>query len=210
MPVEVKRRYFELIREGWSGDGSQSGGSVVELWVAVVHRRWLRASSRSRLVRGILSQDDRIEIADGPARSEPVKKMRRADREVLLERSIGRSLETGRPIDATNPDSRTTRPICGAAGRSCAGSPWTTSCARWWPASCQTLVLGADQPLAAAAPTDGAAVEAEPCDGALEQSTCLEVDPRPAYRSPLTQTSRPLGISIDVVKPPQRRLGGRR
>ena len=44
MPAGVKRRYFELIRAGIVRfGGGPGGGSVAQLWVVVVHRRWQRA-----------------------------------------------------------------------------------------------------------------------------------------------------------------------
>jgi transposase, IS30 family len=74
MPSAVKRRYFELIRTGLSG--SQAAGragvslSCGSLW-------FIDAGSVSFIEKPIsgryLSQDDRIEIADGLARGEPVK-----------------------------------------------------------------------------------------------------------------------------------------
>jgi IS30 family transposase len=74
MPADVKRRYFELIRTGLSG--SQAAGrcgvslSCGSLW-------FIDAGSVSFVETPIsaryLSQDDRIEIADGLARGEPVK-----------------------------------------------------------------------------------------------------------------------------------------
>jgi IS30 family transposase len=76
MPVAVKRRYFDLIRAGLSG--SQAAASVGvslscgSLW-------FIDAGSVSFVETPIsgryLSQDDRIEIADGLARSEPVKEI---------------------------------------------------------------------------------------------------------------------------------------
>jgi transposase, IS30 family len=74
MPAAVKKRYFELIRTGLSG--SQAAGQVGvslscgSLW-------FIDAGSVSFVETPIssryLSQDDRIEIADGLARGEPVK-----------------------------------------------------------------------------------------------------------------------------------------
>jgi IS30 family transposase len=70
----VKRRYFELIRTGWSGSQAahEVGVSLScgSLW-------FIDAGSVSYVETAIspryLSQDDRIEIADGLARDEPVK-----------------------------------------------------------------------------------------------------------------------------------------
>lgn len=74
MPAEVKRRYFELIRQGLRGaEAARRVGvsmSCGSLW-------FIDAGSVNFIERPIssryLSQDDRIEIADGLARSEPVK-----------------------------------------------------------------------------------------------------------------------------------------
>src|ERR1700704_1727782 len=74
MSTGVKRRYFELIRTGRSGSqAAQEGGvslSCGSLW-------FIDAGSVSYVETPVspryLSQDDRIEIADGLARGEPVK-----------------------------------------------------------------------------------------------------------------------------------------
>jgi IS30 family transposase len=73
-PLETKARYFELIRQGWSGSrASEAVGvslSCGSLW-------FIDAGSVSFVETPIsgryLSQNDRIEIADGVARGEPVK-----------------------------------------------------------------------------------------------------------------------------------------
>src|SRR3954469_8947230 len=73
-PQEVKRRYFELIRQGWSGVIASSAVGVSlscgSLW-------FIDAGSVSFVETPIssryLSQNDRIEIADGLGRGEPVK-----------------------------------------------------------------------------------------------------------------------------------------
>jgi hypothetical protein len=70
----VKARYFELIRQGWSGSSASEAVGVSlscgSLW-------FIDAGSVSYVETPIdsryLSQDDRIEIADGLARKEPVK-----------------------------------------------------------------------------------------------------------------------------------------
>jgi transposase, IS30 family len=74
MPAVVKRRYFELIRTGMSGSQaaervgvSLSCGSLWFIDAGSVSFVEMPVSSR------FLSQDDRIEIADGLARGEPVK-----------------------------------------------------------------------------------------------------------------------------------------
>lgn len=74
MPPDVKRRYFELIRQGLSGSAasSQVGVSLScgSLW-------FIDAGSvdfvDKPISRRYLTQDDRIEIADGLAAGEPVK-----------------------------------------------------------------------------------------------------------------------------------------
>src|SRR3954452_20774123 len=74
MSTAVQRRYFELIRTGWSGSqAAQEVGvslSCGSLW-------FIDAGSVSYVETSIsaryLSQNDRIEIADGLTRGEPVK-----------------------------------------------------------------------------------------------------------------------------------------
>jgi IS30 family transposase len=85
-PSEVKRRYFELIREGCSGSSAseQVGVSLScgSLWFIDAGRvNFVEKPISSRY----LSQDDRIEIADGLAANESVKSI--ADR-------IGKSYQT--------------------------------------------------------------------------------------------------------------------
>jgi IS30 family transposase len=74
MPAAVKRRYFELIRTGLSGSAAaQEVGvslSCGSLWFIDAGRvSFIEAPISQRY----FSQDDRIEIADGLARGEPVK-----------------------------------------------------------------------------------------------------------------------------------------
>jgi IS30 family transposase len=64
MSVEVKRRYFELIRTGMRGARAAAGVGVSLSYVSFVERP---ISAR------YFSQDDRIEIADGLERGEGVK-----------------------------------------------------------------------------------------------------------------------------------------
>jgi IS30 family transposase len=86
MPVAVKRRYFELIRSGLSGSAAaqQVGVSLScgSLW-------FIDAGAVSFVETPIsprfLSQDDRIEIADGLARGEPV---------TVIAARMGRSYQT--------------------------------------------------------------------------------------------------------------------
>jgi hypothetical protein len=74
MPTAVKRRYFELIRTGLSGSAAaQEVGvslSCGSLWFIDAGRVSFLETPISPCY---LSQDDRIEIADGLARGEPVK-----------------------------------------------------------------------------------------------------------------------------------------
>src|SRR5690348_8097830 len=86
MPPEVKRRYFELIRTGLSGsEASQRVGvslSCGSLWfIDAGQVAFIDAPISPRF----LSQDDRIEIADGLARGEPVK---------VVAARIGKSFQT--------------------------------------------------------------------------------------------------------------------
>jgi hypothetical protein len=74
MPTALKRRYFELIRTGLSGSAAaQEVGvslSCGSLWFIDAGRvSFIETAISSRY----LSQDDRIEIADGLAQGEPVK-----------------------------------------------------------------------------------------------------------------------------------------
>jgi IS30 family transposase len=76
MPAEVKRRYFELIRRGWSGASAaeQVGVSLScgSLWFIDAGRvSFVETAISPRY----LSQDDRIEIAEGLGRGEPVKQI---------------------------------------------------------------------------------------------------------------------------------------
>ena len=76
MPAEIKRRYFELIRQGLSGAlaAEQVGVSLScgSLWFIDAGRvSFVETSISPRY----LPQDDRIEIADGRARGEPVKQI---------------------------------------------------------------------------------------------------------------------------------------
>src|SRR6185312_11444621 len=75
-PAQTKRRFFELIRAGVSSQAaslavgvSPSCGSVWFIDAGRVH------FVETPISRRYLSQDDRIEIADGLARGEPVKQI---------------------------------------------------------------------------------------------------------------------------------------
>jgi IS30 family transposase len=76
MPTVVKRRYFELIRAGLSGSAAADEVGVSlscgSLWFIDAGREsFIEVPISPRY----LSQDDRIEIADGIARGEPVKQI---------------------------------------------------------------------------------------------------------------------------------------
>jgi IS30 family transposase len=86
MPASVKRRYFELIRTGMSGSVAAKAVGVSlscgSLWfIDAGSVRFIDTPISSRY----LTQDDRIEIADGLAAGEPVK--------VIAER-IGKTFQT--------------------------------------------------------------------------------------------------------------------
>jgi transposase, IS30 family len=73
-PAETKRLFFELIRQGWSGQAAALAVGVSpscgSLWFIDAGRvQFVDTPISSRY----LSQDDRIEIADGLAAGEPVK-----------------------------------------------------------------------------------------------------------------------------------------
>ena len=75
MPAEVKRRYFELIRTGPVGEFAAAQEVGVSLSCGSL---WLIDAGRVSFIETpisprYLSQDDRIEIADGLAYGEPVK-----------------------------------------------------------------------------------------------------------------------------------------
>ena len=73
-PAAVKARYFELIRQGWSG---ASASAAVGVSLSCGSLWFIDAGSVSYVDTPIsaryLNQDDRIEIADGLARGESVK-----------------------------------------------------------------------------------------------------------------------------------------
>ena len=97
-PVEVKRRYFELIRQGLSGASAahQVGVSLScgSLWFIDAGRvSFVEAPISPRY----LSQDDRIEIADGLARGEPVKQI--AARIGKSYQTVYRELARNRKVD---------------------------------------------------------------------------------------------------------------
>src|SRR4051794_32065201 len=155
MPMDVKRRYFELIRTGMRG-GRAAAAVGVSLSCGSVW--FIDAGSVSFIETPIsgryLSQDDRIEIADGLARGEPVKSI--AARIGKTFRSVYRETARHRTPDGSYqpwyaPNQaylRRRRPHTGAAGEG------RTSRAGGGHAAA-TLVAGADLPLAAAPVVNG-------------------------------------------------------
>ena len=98
MPVEVKRRYFELIRQGLSGASAaeQVGVSLScgSLWFIDAGRvSFVETPISPRY----LSQDDRIEIADGLARGAPVTQI--AARIGKSYQTVYRELARNRKVD---------------------------------------------------------------------------------------------------------------
>jgi IS30 family transposase len=87
LPVGVKRRYFELIRGGLSGaEAARRVGvslSCGSLWF--IDAGGVSIIETSPVNPRYLSQDDRIEIADGLAAGEPVK---------VIARRVGKSFQT--------------------------------------------------------------------------------------------------------------------
>jgi transposase, IS30 family len=75
MPASVKRRYFELIRAGWKGAGAARAVGVStscgSLWF--IDAGSVRVAEAASISPRFLSQDDRLEIADGLSRGDPVK-----------------------------------------------------------------------------------------------------------------------------------------
>jgi IS30 family transposase len=74
VPLAVKRRYFELIRQGLSGAAASElvgvSLSCGSLWfIDAGQVQFIETPLSPRF----MSQDDRIEISDGLARGEPVK-----------------------------------------------------------------------------------------------------------------------------------------
>ena len=86
-PLEVKRRYFELIRQGCSGSDAavQVGVSLScgSLWF--IDAGSVNIVEQTPISTRYLSQDDRIAIADGLAAGEPVK---------LIAARIGKSFQS--------------------------------------------------------------------------------------------------------------------
>jgi hypothetical protein len=75
MPQQVKRRYFELIRQGLSGS---EAAREVGVLMSCGSKWFIEAGSMTvneevPISSRYLSQDDRVEIADGLAAGEPVK-----------------------------------------------------------------------------------------------------------------------------------------
>jgi transposase, IS30 family len=100
MPAGVKRRYFELIRTGMSGAvAAQAVGvslSCGSLWfIDAGSVRFIDTPISSRY----LTQDDRIEIADGLVAGEPVKVI--AERIGKTFQTVYREIARNRKLDGT-------------------------------------------------------------------------------------------------------------
>ena len=187
MPPEVKRRYFELIRSGRSGlQASQRVGvslSCGSLWFIDAGRV---AFTDAPISPRFLSQDDRIEIADGLMRGEPVK---------AIVARIGKSYQTVyREIARiSKPDGRyravgmrTGRRICGAGAR---GHGRLQSDTRPGPGRCRAAgaatVSRADKPVAAA-PLSAQAGLACVCRDDLRRRLPEPRSSRPRHDAPRT------------------------
>jgi transposase, IS30 family len=156
-PTAVKARYFELIRQGWSGSRASAAVGVSlscgSLW-------FVDAGSVSYVDTPIsgryLSQDDRIEIADGLARGESVKSI--AGRIGKTHQSVYREIARNRKPDGhyqpwfahnqAHLRRRRPKPHRFAADISCAGSSppsWPRDGRRRRsPGGCGDVGLGAD------------------------------------------------------------------
>jgi hypothetical protein len=138
MPAAVKRRYFELIRTGLSGSAvAPRSGGVVELRVM-----WFIDAGRVSFIETVistryLSQDDRIEIADGLARVSRSSRLRPGSGRPI-KASTERSPATASQMAATSAGMRTTGPTSGADDPSRAGSASMPSWLRPWPVSSQS------------------------------------------------------------------------
>jgi IS30 family transposase len=113
MPVAVKRRYFQLIRTGMSGAAASERVGVSlscgSLWFIDAGRvTFVEKPISPRF----LSQDDRIEIADGLLRGEAVKVI--AARIGKSYQSVYREIKRNRKPGCTySPNSRTPEsPTC--------------------------------------------------------------------------------------------------
>lgn len=135
MPPVVKRRYFELIRTGLSGSAAANRVGVSlscgSLW-------FIDAGQVSFVETAIspryLSQDDRIEIAEGIAHGEPVKQI--AARIGKSHQSVYREIARNRRPDGRyQPWYAHNQATCVGGDPSHGGCLSTPSCASWWPAS---------------------------------------------------------------------------
>jgi IS30 family transposase len=102
MPMEVKHHYFELIRQGWSGASAAEEAGVSlscgSLWFIDAGRvSFVETPISPRY----LSQDDRIEIADGLAQGEPIKQI--AARIGKSYQTVYRELARNRRVDGYQP-----------------------------------------------------------------------------------------------------------
>ena len=130
MPSGVKRRYFELIGTGMSGsEASQAVGvslSCGSLWF--IDAGGVRFID-TPISRRYLTQDDRIEIADGLDRGERVKDI--SDRIGKTYQSIYREIARNRKPDGTyRPGTPIARPTSAAVDQSSDGSPRILNCVK--------------------------------------------------------------------------------
>jgi hypothetical protein len=214
MPAAVKRRYFELIRSGLSGSQaalrvgvSLSCGS---LWFIEAGRvSFIETPISPRY----LSQDDRIEIADGLDRAEPVKQI--AARIGKSYQSVYREIARNRKPDGRYQPWYAHNQAYLRRGRP-AGCPSMPSCATRPPASWPGTghlrrsaggcgaATGAGPPGICGCPGERRQPAHRPDlpsspwpgpDARLRAQTVHghEVDPPAARRCPVTATGRPLG-----------------
>ena len=132
--AETKRRFFELIRQGWSGQAASLAVGVSpscgSLWFIDAGRvQFVDTPICSRY----LSQHDRIEIADGLAAVSRSKRSRRGSGRAIR-RSTGRSRVTGNRMVAISRGSRTTGPTSVADDRGRGGWRSMRTCAPLLPA----------------------------------------------------------------------------
>ena len=135
MPPAVKKRFFELIRAG-----ARASVAAREVGVSVsCGSVWFVDAGRVHVIERpisprYLSQDDRIEIADGLRRGESVAVI--ADRIGKSFQTVYREIRgTESPTAPTIPGTRTTRRSCDGNAPSSGDLCSTTACARWSPTS---------------------------------------------------------------------------
>ena len=195
MPAAVKRRYFELIRTGLSGSAAaQEVGvslSCGSLWFIDAGRvSFVETPISPRY----LSQDDRIEIADGLAGGEPVKLI--AARIGKTYQSVYREIARNRKPDGRYQPWYRAQPGPPAAPTTQA-APASASMPSWRDRGRQArkaLVTGPDQPVAAAPlPTASflARVYRDDLRGGLPRPDRPSRQAEPAHRAHLPAPPRP-------------------